>query len=90
MVVTSMPSAWTASTVHDFTDSPSRWTVHDAARRGVAADVGAGEPEALTQEVDEELALLHLALVPDAVDRDRDALHADPPFHGRPRGRTTV
>ena len=28
MVVTSLPSAWTASTVHDFTDSPSRCTVH--------------------------------------------------------------
>ena len=28
MVVTSSPSAWTASIVHDFTDSPSRRTVH--------------------------------------------------------------
>ena len=28
IVVTSLPSAWTASTVHDFTDSPSTWTVH--------------------------------------------------------------
>ena len=28
MVVISWPSAWTARTVHDFTDSPSRWTVH--------------------------------------------------------------
>ena len=27
MVVTSHPSAWTASTVHDFTLSPLRWTV---------------------------------------------------------------
>ena len=27
MVVTSVPSAWTASTVHDFTDSPSTRTV---------------------------------------------------------------
>src|SRR4051794_10945766 len=28
MVVTLAPSACTASTVHDFTDSPSRWMVH--------------------------------------------------------------
>ena len=28
MVVTSPPSAWTASTVQDFTAAPSRWTVH--------------------------------------------------------------
>ena len=28
MVVTSLPSACTASTVHDFTDSPLRCTVH--------------------------------------------------------------
>ncbi len=28
MVVTSCPSAWTASTEHDFTLRPSRWTVH--------------------------------------------------------------
>ena len=27
MVVTAPPSAWTASTVQDFTDSPSRWSV---------------------------------------------------------------
>ena len=28
MVVTSLPSAWTASIVHDLTDSPSSRTVH--------------------------------------------------------------
>src|SRR4029078_7650621 len=28
MVSTVAPSAWTASTLHDFTDRPSRWTVH--------------------------------------------------------------
>ena len=28
MVVTSAPSAWTASTLQDFTLVPSRWTVH--------------------------------------------------------------
>ena len=28
MVVTAPPSAWAASTVHDFTDSPSSSTVH--------------------------------------------------------------
>ena len=27
MVVTSAPSAWTASRVQDFTDCPSRWIV---------------------------------------------------------------
>src|SRR5581483_4888344 len=29
IVVTSCPSAWTASSVHDLTDSPSRSTVHE-------------------------------------------------------------
>src|ERR1700709_2224119 len=28
IVAISAPSAWTARTVHDFTDSPSRWIVH--------------------------------------------------------------
>ena len=90
MVVTSTPSAWTASRVHDFTDSPSRWTVQDPHEEVSQPTLVPGEAEPLAQEVDEELALLHVRLVADAVDRDRDALHVVPPFHGRPHGRTTV
>ena len=43
-VVTEPPSAWAASTVHDFTDSPSVQDRARAARRGVTADVGAVRP----------------------------------------------
>src|SRR6266508_3929817 len=50
----SLPSAWTASTVHDFTD------------------IRAGQPERLSEEVDEELARLDVGLPPDPVDRASD------------------
>src|SRR5439155_24557168 len=43
-----------------------------AARRGVAADVRARQPELLAEEVDEELPRLDLRLVQRAVDRDPD------------------
>ena len=58
IVVMSPPSAWTASTVQLFTASPSRWMRAGAARRRVAADVGAGEPDVLADVVDEQRARL--------------------------------
>jgi hypothetical protein len=54
MVVTSQPSACTASTVQLFTASPFEVDAAGAARRGVAADVGAGEAEHLAHVVDEQ------------------------------------
>src|SRR5437899_580387 len=45
-----------------------------AAVRGVAADVGAGEPEALAQQVDEQQARLHLCFEGRAVDGDVDVM----------------
>ena len=65
MVVIVAPSAWTASIVHDFTDSPSTSTVHAPHDERVAADVRAGEPEHVPEVVDEQrarfdvVALLH-------------------------------
>ena len=46
-----------------------------AARRGVATDVRAGQPETLAQDVDEELTRLQVELVANAVDNKRDAFH---------------
>ncbi len=51
-----------------------------AARRRVAADVGAGEADHLAQIVHEQQARLHLVLVARAVDRNRDPHR--PPFVG--------
>ena len=59
MVVTARPSAWAASTVHDFTDSPSSSTVHAPHDGGVAADVGAGEADDVAQVLHEQRAGLH-------------------------------
>ncbi len=84
MVVTSAPSAWTARTQHDFTDSPSTWTVQAPQDDGVAAHVRAGEVEALAEEVDEQLPLLDVRLVADAVDGDGDAPHVVSPL-SRPK-----
>jgi hypothetical protein len=42
------------STVHDFTGSPSSSTVQAPQWRRVAADVRAGQPQVLAQEVDEQ------------------------------------
>ena len=47
-----------------------------AARRGVAADVRALQPELLAQEVHEQLPRLDVRLAPLAVDRQRDVRHA--------------
>ncbi len=57
MVVTVAPSAWTASTVHDFTDSPSTCTVqapHDDVSQPTL--VPGAAPTASRQEVDEQRA----------------------------------
>ena len=51
-VVTSLPSAWTASTEQLFTLSPSSVDRAGAAVRGVAADRGADQAEAVAQVVD--------------------------------------
>ena len=75
MVVISWPSAWTPSTVHDLTDSPSSSTVQAAARGRVAADVRPGQAEPLPQDVDEQLARLELELAMLAVDGERDVSH---------------
>ena len=61
MVVTSRPSACTASTVQHFTDSPSSEHGAGAAARRVAADVRAGEPDVVAQVVHEELPRLDVA-----------------------------
>ena len=58
MVVISRPSAWTASIVQHFTDSPSTQHRARAAARRVAADVGAGEPDVVAQVVHEQPARL--------------------------------
>ena len=73
IVVTSAPSAWTASTVQDLTASPFRWHGARAAVGGVAADVRAGEAERVTQEVDQEQTGLDLGRLLGAVDRHRNA-----------------
>ena len=54
IVVTSSPSACTASTVQDFTDSPSMQDGAGAARRGVTADVRPGQAEHVAQIVHEQ------------------------------------
>ena len=60
MVVTTQPSAWTASIVqllHGLTIHMDRAS---AALAGIAADVGTGEPQVLAQQLDEQAARLHL------------------------------
>ena len=54
MVVMSVPSAWTASIVQDFTDSPSTSTVQAPHDDVSQPDVGAGEPDVVAQVVDEQ------------------------------------
>ena len=55
-----------------FTASPLRCSAAGAARRRVAADVGAGEAEHFADVVDEQRARLHVAVVDRAVDGDRN------------------
>ena len=60
-VRTSWPSAIAASMVHDLTGSPSIEHDAGAAVGRVAAPVGAGQPERVAQEVDEQRARLDVA-----------------------------
>ena len=60
IVVTSAPSAWTASSVHDLTDSPSSSTVQAPHEDVSQPTFGARSGEPLAQEVDEQLARLDL------------------------------
>jgi hypothetical protein len=63
MVVMDVPSAWAASIVQLLTDSHVDEERARAAARRVAADVRAGEAESIPDVVDEERAVLDLALV---------------------------
>ena len=54
MVVTSAPSAWTASTLHDFTLRAVEVDGARAAVAGVAADHGAGLAELFAQVLHEQ------------------------------------
>ena len=74
MVLISRPSAWTASIVQDLALCAVDVDGAGAAVARVAADVGAGQPEVVAQEVDEQEARLDVRLVGLAVDGDRDVL----------------
>ena len=78
-VRTSWPPAIAASTVHDFTGSPSIQHHAGAAVAGVAAPVGAGQAEHVAQEVHEQQPALDLPGDLAAVDGHRD-LHRRAPF----------
>ena len=56
MVVTSAPSQVAASTVHDLTARAVEMHDAGAALAGVAADVRAGEPQVLAQELHQQRA----------------------------------
>jgi hypothetical protein len=56
MVLTSRPSAWTASIVHDFALSPSTWIVQAPQLLVSQPTWRAGQPEVVAQEMDEEEA----------------------------------
>ena len=63
IVVTSCPSAWTASTEHDFTLRPSRCDRARAAVAGVASDHRADLAELLPQVVHEQRAGFDVVVV---------------------------
>ena len=63
MVVTSWPSAWTASTLQDFTLRPSRCTVHAPQLLVSHPTTVPVLPELLAQVVDEQRARLDLVRV---------------------------
>ena len=63
MVLTSAPSAWTASIVHDLIGPPVDVDGAGAALAGVAADVRAGQVEVLAEGLDEEPSRLDVELV---------------------------
>ena len=55
MVVTSVPSAWTARQVHDFDGDAVDEHRARAALAGVATDLGAGQAAEIAEEVNEQL-----------------------------------
>ena len=83
IVVTSPPSACTASTEQDFTLLPVEVHGAGAAVAGVAADDGAGLSEPFPQVVDEQHAGLDVVGVVHAVDGDPDLCHGLPPRRDR-------
>ena len=85
MVVTLAPSAWTASTVHDFTAMPSRWIGAGAALAGVAADMRACQVEVLADGLDEEASGFDLELVTCPVDGQGDVFTHGPDLLRRRR-----
>ena len=60
MVSTSAPSAWTASKVQLFYRNAVDMNQASAALAGVATDMGAGEPQLLTQHRGKQSAILDL------------------------------
>ena len=75
IVVTSVPSACTASTVHDFTDSPSSSTVqapHDDVSQPTLVPLARGRRAGSARAA----SRLDVRLAPLAVDRQRDVGHA--------------
>ena len=82
-VVSSRPSACTASIRQERTGSPSKQDRAGAAHAVLAADVGAGQAQVVAQEVGEQQARLDLPLVGPAVDRDGDLVEAVMP-HASP------
>ena len=74
IVLTSAPSAWTASIVQDFALSPLTWTVH-APQLLVSQPMWVpGQAEDVAEEVDEQEPRLDVGLAGLAVDGDRDVL----------------
>ena len=63
-----LPSAWTASTVHDFTDSPSRWTVQAPQDDVSQPTLVPVRPQFVAEVVDEQQARLDVVGVRRAVD----------------------
>ena len=74
MVLTSRPSAWTASIVQDLALSPSTWTVHAPQLLVSQPTWVPVSPSVVAQEVDEQEARLDVGLVRLPVDGDRDVL----------------
>ena len=72
-VATSRPSAWTANTVQRLDRPAVEQHGAGAAAGGVAADVGAGQPQVFAEEMDQQQARLDLGLVRGAVDGDRES-----------------
>ena len=74
IVLTSAPSAWTASIVQDFALSPLTWTVH-APQLLVSQPMWVPvRPKIVAQQVDEQEPRLDVGLAGLAVDGERDVL----------------